>query len=128
MCMSLWLFMIPSAMGVNEDINATVYSYNGTESVDLSCGDVPEMITGIVWYIKKLNEWKMILKFYHNKPDKPPEHYNNYSIDKYDMSESMSTSLLVKNIEFSDTGLFKCRTRGGSLAYSYTTLLNVVGK
>ena len=117
-----------SAAEVDEGITTTVYTYNGTESINLSCGEVPEQATSIEWYIDKLNEWQRILKFYHNKPDRPPEHYNSYSKDKYDISESVKTSLLVKKIDFTDTGLYKCRTRGGPLFYSYTTWLKVVGE
>ena len=126
--MGLWLLQTVLAAEVDDHINITVHIYNGTESVNLSCGEVPEHTTGIEWLMNKFNGWQRILKYHHSKPDRLPEHYATNSRDKYDISDSVKTSLVVKNIELTDTGLYKCRTRGGSLVYSYTTLLRVVGK
>ena len=112
----------------DELINATVYIQNGTQSADLSCGEVPDNAIAIEWYIKISNEWKRILKFYPNKPHRYPEYYYGHTEEKYGINESVNTSLVIRNIEPSDSGLFMCATTGGKLSYSYTTLLNVVGK
>ena len=127
-CVGLWLLQTVLAAEVDDHVNITVHIHNGTESANLSCGEVPEHTTGIEWLMNKFNGWQRILKYYHNKPDRAPEHYPKYSRDKYDISKSVKTYFVVKNIDFTDTGLYKCRTRGGSLVYSYTTLLQVVGK
>ena len=109
-------------------INDTVSTYSCTKSVELSCNGVPENATGIEWFIKVSNEWVKILKFYPTEPEKSPDHYNNYSRDKYNISEVVKTSLVVKNVELSDNGFFKCSTRGGSLDYKYFILLKIMGK
>ena len=126
-CMGLWLLKTTVSVSSNDDIN-DVYANAGVESIELSCGDVPENATLIDWNIKKSDEWKMILKFEHIKPGTAAEYYYNYSQEKYDISESVHTSLVVKNVQLSDTGLFNCKTRGASQAYSYITSLKIVGK
>ena len=118
------MLQIQVAVQTGEYINATVNIENGTKSVDLSCGEIPDNAVAIEWYIKA-GEWKRILKFY---PTELPEYYNNYNEEKYGISESVNTSLIIRNIELSDSGMFICATTGGLLSYTYTTLLNVVGK
>ena len=110
------------------DANNTVYTDVGAESVDLSCGEVPKNAGSIQWSVKKSKEWERILKFDHNNTNTAPRYYNSYSAEKYKISESVHTSLVVKNIELSDVGLFQCITRGAHVTYSYTTSLKVVGK
>ena len=126
--MVLWLLQIPSVVGaVEEDINETLYIEIGAKSVELSCGEVPEA-SAVEWNMNKSNEWKKILKFYHAKAGKEPAYYNNYTQEKYDIGASVNTSLVIKNIQFSDRCLFICETVGGPVAYSYTIQLEVVGK
>ena len=122
------MLQTPSTVAAYQDVNNTVDVQNGAKSVALSCGEVPKDAAAIEWYSYKKNEWKNILKFYHNTPDTSPEYYPGYTRDKYDISGSMHTSLLIKHIKMSEFGLFKCSTTGGSMSYSYTTLLNVWGK
>ena len=109
-------------------INETIYIENGTESVELSCGEVPQSAMAIEWFIHKSNEWRKLLKFYHiNSSDSSnPRYFNDPS--KYDISKSVNTFLVVKNINLSDTVLFMCGSLGGHFNHSYTTMLQVVGK
>ena len=118
----------PSAVDADQDVNNTVDTKIGAKSAVLSCGEIPEDATAVEWYMYKANEWKNILKFYHNTPGPSPEYYQGYTKDKYDISGTMQTSLVVKNIKMSDFGLFKCITTGGSVSYNYTNLLGVWGK
>ena len=126
--LGVWLLQITSAIETDNGINDTIYIDNGTESVDLSCGKVPPSATAIEWFLHNSKEWQMILKFEHIKLDTVQQNAANYSRDKYDISESVPTSLVIKNIDLSDIGLFKCVTKGTVMAYSYTILLKVVGK
>ena len=126
--MGLWMFHTISAVVADDFKNATIYIKNGTGSVDLSCGEVPEKATAIDWFIKKSNTWIRILKFKHMKPNTAPQYYTNNSKDKYDISTSVNTSLVVKNIVPMDIGVYKCSTRGGTQDYSYITLLKIEGE
>ena len=109
------------------NVNGIVYTENGTESVYVPCGEASD-VYGIEWEIKTSSEWTKILKFYPDIPGERPKYFNNYTEDKYAISDSINTSLEVQNIDISDTGLFKCRTIGQGVDYSYITLLQVVGK
>ena len=115
------------ALETDQIINDTVSTYTGAKSVELSCNGVPEDATAIEWFIKVSSEWVKILTFYHTIPGKSPKWYN-YSRDKYDISEIVKTSLVVKNVELLDNDLFKCSSRGGSLDYKYTISLKIMGK
>ena len=126
--MALWVLKVASSVSADQDVNNTVDVHNGAKSVVLSCGKVPKDAAAIEWYSYKTNEWKNILKFYHNIAGTSPEYYSGYTDEKYDISGSMHTSLLIKHIKMSEFGLFKCSTTGGSMSYSYTTLLKVWGK
>ena len=126
-CVALWMLNTSSALEHNEYINATICIRNQTESVNLPCGNVPEKATAIEWFAKNLKEWERILKFYINT-NRDIQYYNNYSREKYDISDSVNTSLVVMNIVPSSIGVFKCTASGGIVEYSYTTLLKIVGK
>ena len=123
MHMSLSLLLTLSTIESDEEINKTVYIEKGSVSVDLSCGEVPQAAIAIEWFIYKRDEWVKLLKFYHNHKSK----YSNSDYSKYGISEAVKTSLVVKNIELSDSALYQCGSVGGIL-YSHTTLLQVVGK
>ena len=112
---------------LENDVNEIIYVENGTESVDVPCGKVPEKATAIEWFIKKSNQWSRIMKVYHTESRESQNPYIGHNGDKYEISESLNTYLLVKDINFSDNSLFKCSATGRSL-YSHITLLNVVGK
>ena len=127
--MSLCLSVTLSATKSKEEfkINETVYIENGAASVELSCGDVPQAAVAIEWFIyntTELREWGKLLKFYHTNSGNHPYFYN---ATKYDISKSVSTSLVVNNIKLSDSGLFMCGSLGGS-NHSYMTMLQVIGK
>ena len=126
--LDLWLLQTASAIEIHNDINAIVYIDNGTESADLSCGKVPENATAIEWFLQNSEEWEMILKFKHMTPGSVPQNIVTYKRDKYGITDSVHTSLVIKNIDISDIGLFQCITKGTDMAYTYTTLLKVVGK
>ena len=127
---SLGLLVTLSAVESEEliKVNKTVYTENGTESVVLSCGEVPKSAVAIDWSIHKSNEWQRLLKFYHINPrnSSNPQYFSDSS--KYDISKSVNTSLVVKNINLSDTVLFMCGSLGGPFNHNYTTMLQVVGK
>ena len=128
MYMSLCLLLTLSAVESDDKIkiNETVYIENGAASVDLSCGEVPQSAVAIEWFIKESDGWNTLLRFYHTNSEISTKFYN---YTKYDISESVNTSLLVKNIKLSDSTLFKCGIRGGSKnIYETTTMLQVVGK
>ena len=122
-CMGLWLLQTLLAL----EIHDTVYTENGTETVHLPCGEIPQYAHGIQWKMNKSNAWKKILKFYPSIPDGLPKYFN-YTKDKYAISDSINTSLVVKNIDISDSGLFKCNSIGEKVDYGYIILLQVVGK
>ena len=122
--MGLWLLQTPSTL----EINDTVYTKNGTDSVCLPCGEVPQYAHGILWEIDKSNPWKRVLKFFPSIPGRRPKYFYNYTKDKYGIIDSQNTSLVVKNTDTSDTGLFRCSTIGEDEDYGYITLLQVVGK
>ena len=127
---SLGLLVTLSAVESVEQIkvNKTVYIENGTESVELSCGEVPQSAVAIEWFIRNSNEWRKLLKFYHLNPSDSinPRYFNDSS--KYDICKSVNTSLVVKDINLSDTVLFMCGLLGGPFNDNYTTMLQVVGK
>ena len=122
--MCLWLLQTLSAV----EIHDTVYMENGTESVHLPCGEISQYAHGIQWEMNKSNAWKKILKFYPSIPGGLPKYFNYFSKDKYAISDSINTSLVVKNIDISDSGLFRCSIIGEEVDYGYITLLQVVGK
>ena len=127
--MSLCLSVTVSAVESEEEykINETVYIGNGAALAELPCSKVPQAAVGIEWFIYTSTEWKKLLKFYHTNPVNSgnPKYCNDST--KYDISQSVSTSLVVKNIKLSDSGLFMCGFVGGS-NHTYTIMLKVVGK
>ena len=128
MYMSLCLLLTLSAVESDDKlkINKTVYIENGAASVDLSCGDVPQSAVAIEWSIEESNGWNKLLKFYHTNSEISTKLYN---YTKYNISESVNTSLAVKNIKLSDSTLFKCGIVGGPNKNHETfTMLQVVGK
>ena len=120
----------PLAEELDGEIDETIYIKNGTDTVDLSCGEVPPNALGIEWFLYKSNNFKikMILKVHRNKFSRYPKYYKGYTADKYGISKSVNTSLVVKNIELSDTDNYTCSTTGGAVDHKYTTSLQVVGK
>ena len=128
MCMGLLLLQTTSAVEPKDDKNNTVCIDNETESVSVSCGNVPETATAIKWFIKTFNGWKRIMRASHNETGEfQKSYFKGHNEDKYDISEFQYTHLVVRNINLSDNNYFKCSTTGTSL-YTYTTLLKVVGK
>ena len=122
------LLAMPSAM-FDDGIDETVYIEKGAASVILSCGNLPQDAIAIEWLTDKYSGFEKIMKFYYKTPNSVPRYSNHYTADKYDIDESVNTSLVVKNINLSDDGLFQCDTIGGAGdAYSYITKLQVVGK
>ena len=120
-----------SAVEKNDEVNATVQIKNGTESINLSCGEVPEYHLIATWFrVYKFNsekDLKKILKIQCNKPDSL-KCGKNVTTDKYAVSELTNTSLILKNINLSDTDHYRCQSSGTTDLYAYTTLLEVVGK
>ena len=128
MYMSLCLLLTLSAVESDDKLkmNKTVYVENGAASVDLSCGEVPQSAVAIEWFIKESAGWNKLLKFYHTNSEISTKFYN---YTNYDISESVNTSLVVKNIQLSDSTLFKCGIIGVPNNISETmTMLQVVGK
>ena len=124
-CLCLWMLHTTS-VELNKYVNATICVEPGRDLLDISCGKVQEKITSIEWFMKT-SERKRILKYYF-KPEKRLLYYNKYGRDKYDIRVSANTSLVVKNIVPSDTGVFICTANGETMNYSYTTLLTNMGK
>ena len=124
-CFGLWSLETLSALDPYKDANGTCYTENGTESFHLPCGEVPDNVHGIEWQMYKFNKWRRILKFTNGEQ---PKNFPNYTEDKYGVSDSDKTTLVVRHIDISESGLFRCRTVGTDIDYSYTTLLQVVGK
>ena len=114
-----------TSVGLNKHINATICVETGRDSLDISCGLVPKEITAIEWFIKTYDR-KRILKFYFN--EKLLQYHNKFRSDKYDIRLPANTSLVVKNIVPSDTGVFTCIANGGTMDYSYTTVLKIMGR
>ena len=125
LCMAVWLQQTQSVLKYDGKLNEKVYKKNGMETVDLSCGKVPESFVAIEWARYISNQSTKILKIYNDTTEK---HYDGYTSSKYSISETEPTSLLIKNIEISDTGYYICHTVGEQVGYKYTTLLHVVGK
>ena len=117
-----------SALKPDGYVNSTVYAENGRESVDLSCGENLTNGVAIYWSISKSNHWSDILKIYPHIPTRNITYLESYTAEKYGISESVNTSLVVKNIDISDNACFRCRSAGAGLAYSHITMLNVSGK
>ena len=109
-------------------INETIYIENGAESVELSCGEVPLSAVEIEWSIRKSKERERLLKFYHINPSNSSNHQYFNDASKYEISKSVNTSLVVKDIKISDNVLFMCLSLGALSNHSYTTMLKVVGK
>ena len=127
--MTLCVLLTISSVVSDEEIDETVYIENGTASVILSCGEIPQNSVAIEWFINKPSGFEKILKFYYTIRNMVPRYPGPYTKDKYDIDESVNTTLVVKSIELSDDGLFQCGIVGGTgNAYSYTTMLQVVGK
>ena len=128
MYMSLCLLLTLSAVESDDKfkINETIYTENGTASVDLSCGEVPQSALATEWFIKESDGWNKLLKFHHTNSEISIKFYN---YTNYDISESVNTSLVVKNVQLSDSTLFMCGAAGGSnKSYERITMLQVVGK
>ena len=117
-----------SAVEHEEYANGTVFIENGVESVELPCGEVPKNAVAIQWSTFKSHEWRNILRFYPTTLERPLLYYGGYTADNYGISESVNTSLVLKDIDHSENSLFRCITAGGGLAYSYTTMIKVVGE
>ena len=109
-------------------INETIYIENGAESVELSCGEVPLSAVEIEWSIRKSKERQRLLKFYHINSSNSSNHQYFNDSSKYEISKSVNTSLVVKDIKISDNVLFMCLSLGALSNHSYTTMLKVVGK
>ena len=125
--MSLCLLQTPSARAFEGEINNIIYTENGTRSVVLPCGEVPWDIVAIEWFVYGNYEWDKILKFYYYSPGSFPRYFYDDTSDKYGLSESVNTSLVVKDVELTDTSFFRCST-SGNMHHLYTTLLQVVGE
>ena len=126
--MCLWVQQTKSAVLFDEKLNATVYTKNETEAVALSCGEVPDDAVATEWKRYISNQAKKILKIYNTTTEKSPKYYDNITQSKYGISKSVHTSLLIKNIDLSDTGYYICHTTGRDGTYEYTTMLHVLGK
>ena len=128
MYMVLWLLLILPPVESDDQlkINETVYIEKGATLVDLSCGEVPQSALAIEWFIYKNNEWIKLVKFYHTKPGSR-QYFNDST--KYDNSGFANTSLVVKNIQLTDSAWFKCSFAGTEKATDKRyTFLQVVGK
>ena len=126
---TLWIFLTMSTVVCDDFIDETVYIENGATSVNLSCGKRPQNATAIEWFVHKYSSFEKIMKFYYKTPNSSPRYSDHYTADKYDIDESVNTSLVVKNIDLADDGLFWCGTAGGSGGVDiYYTKLQVVGK
>ena len=117
-----------SAVKLDEHINTIVYIENETESAELSCGEIPENAVAIYWSVKNSSQWRNILRFYPTKPSINISYYAGYTADKYGISKSVNTSLVVKGIDLSVTNLFRCSAGGLASGYGYISLLKVKGK
>ena len=124
MHLSLGVVLTLSAVESNKETYGTVYIENGTTSVQLPCGEVPPSALGIKWFAKKHNGWFLLLRFYHNISGRF-DYFRNAA--KYDISESVNTSLVVKRMKLSDSILYKCAFLEPPTPYRYT-MLQVVGK
>ena len=125
--MSLCLLQTPSARDFEGEINNIIYIENGTRSVVLPCGEVPWDTAAVEWYVLSYYGWNRILKFYHSSPGSFPRYFYDDTSDKYGLSESVNTSFVVKDVELTDTGFFKCSTTG-MMFHRYVSLLQVVGE
>ena len=119
---------ITSSVEPDKYINRTIYIDTGTESLELSCGEDLWNAVTVYWSICKSDEWIKILKFYPQTPSVPTYYYEEYTADKYDISESVNTSLVVKNAELLENNLFRCTPFGEGLNSIYTTLLKIGSK
>ena len=119
---------ITSAVVSYKYINRTIYIENGTESVDLACGEDLENAVTIYWSILKNKEWKKILKLYPNTSIKPTLYEKENTTDRYGISESVNTSLVIKNTDLLENNVFRCTTLGDGLNNIYNTLLKIGGK
>ena len=126
--MGLWLQQAQSVVGFDGKSNATIYTKNGTKSVNLPCGEFHNGGVGIEWRQHIYNQSKKILKVYNNRSGESTKYYNNYTSSKYGINRSAHTSLVIKNLLVSDTGYYICHTIGERASYRYTTMLHVVGE
>ena len=124
--MILWVLQTLSAPWCGADFNVIVSVQNWTESVELSCGDIPDDC--IWWFINSSKRWKLIFYYDHKKRNQAPRYYNGFSADKYDTGEFADSNLVIKNIEPSDSHLFLCIATRGGVGYSNTIKLQVKGK
>ena len=127
LCIGIWFLQTPPVLGFTLEINDTVLAKNGTKAVNLSCGEVPQNTFAIEWFMYKNNQMKKILKFYMTINGTTSRFYNNYPADKYGISASEKTSLVIKNIELRDIDCYVCVAIWGG-GYVYTTMLEVEGK
>ena len=125
-CLSLWVLQTLSAPCYHADLDVIVSVENGTESVELPCGDIPSDCTW--WFMDSSNGWKLIFDHDHKKMNQTPRYYNGYSADKYETGKTADTNLVIQNIEPSDSHLFRCIAKTGGLGYSNTIMLQVKGK
>ena len=127
--MTLCILLAMSSAMFDDGIDETVYIEKGAASVILSCGNLPQDAFAIEWFVHKYSVFERIMKFYYKIPNSSPLYSDRYTADKYDIDDSVNTSLVVKNIDLADGGLFQCGTAGGAGdVYSYITKLQVVGK
>ena len=120
--------MQTSAGDTDAYIDDTVTIENGTEFIEMTCGEGPKNEVAIFWSVLKSDQWSNIMKFYPKTPSKKILYYSGYTAEKYGISKSVNTSLVVKDINLEENGLFRCSSGGEGQGYSYITLLQVVGK
>ena len=126
LCFVMWL--LQTSLSLEIQPHETVYIKNGTNSVDLPCGEVPVDAIAIEWFIRRENEIEKVLKLYPHIPGRVLKSFYGYTPDKFDISECVNTSLVVKNISLSDSGHYICVAYDGLNHSRHITLLLVVGK
>ena len=60
LCFGMWL--LQTSLSLEIERHETVYIKNGTNSVDLPCGEVPVDAIVIHWFIEKENQIEKVLK------------------------------------------------------------------
>ena len=128
LCVCLWLLLTLSSVELGVVISDTVYVVNGTESVDLSCGEVPDNANAIEWFMYRSGKNIKIFKYYHKTPGRIPKYYSGCTAEKYDISHSGNPSMVLKNIKLADVDHYICVAIMGVGSHMHTTLLQVVGK
>ena len=124
MYLTLGAMLNLSAAESDEETYETVYTKNGATSVQLPCGEDAHSALGVEWFAKERGKWLQLLRFHLNNPGR-----SDYFKDaaKYNVSESVNTSLVVKKLKPSDSLLFRCAFIGTPTPYRYI-MLQVVGK